>query len=97
MGPAALLAWYELAGVDEAIGESPVNRFARPATPPPPVARVAAGGPQDPAPRPAATAVRAVTPPAALSEEAAARAAASTTLDELREAIATFEGCSLKQ
>ncbi|MFQ5347662.1 MAG: uracil-DNA glycosylase family protein [Rhodothalassiaceae bacterium] len=97
MGPAALLAWYERAGVDEAIGESPVDRFARPAMPPPPAARVAAAAPHGPAPRPAGTTVRAVTAPAALSEEAAARAAACTTLDELREAIATFEGCSLKQ
>jgi len=37
-GAAALLRWYVEQGVDEAIGEEPIDRFA---APPPPVAAAA--------------------------------------------------------
>lgn len=85
---AALLAWYVEAGVEEAVGEVPVDRFA------------AAPAPQ-PAPRQAAVPTRPAAARAAPSsdQEQAAReiAAGCATLDALREAIAAFEGCGLRQ
>lgn len=91
--PSALLQWYLEAGVDEAIGEEPVDRFAlsqavltakalapRPAAAPAPVAATAAVVPMSIAP----------------NESAAALATAAQTLDELRAALLAFDGCSLK-
>ena len=93
--PAELLRWYLDAGVDEPIGEQPVDRFATgvaaaPAAPSPPV----------PARAPAyvsAPVARAPAPPSAAGASAAHLAAAATTLDELRAAVAAFDGCGLKQ
>jgi uracil-DNA glycosylase family 4 len=91
---AELIAWYAEMGVTEALDETPHDHFA--AAPEParqPVARQQIAA-QQPARRPAA--VAAATPPdeAALSARALAREA--TTLDELRTALASFEGCPLK-
>jgi uracil-DNA glycosylase len=91
---AALLDWYLAAGVDEAIGEAPVDRYA--AVPPPkPVAVVV--------PKPAALPPRlaaAPRPTAATSdavESARQIAARAQTLDELKAALANFDQCSLKR
>lgn len=86
----ALLAWYEAMGVDEAIGEEPVNRFATEEQETP-VAR-ATPGRQRPMEivRPAPS--RAAGVPA---DRAATGAAA--TLAELEALVTRFEGCSLKR
>mgnify|MGYP001382811648 CR=1 FL=1 len=107
---AALLAWYHEMGVDQAVGDSPVDWLERGNSPPgqgfqPPAAggaREAAGEPvaasQRPA-QPAAPALRrqfpAAVPDAAVnSARTSARSAAS--LDELGATLARFDGCSLK-
>ncbi len=92
--PAALLRWYLDAGVDEAIGDAPMDRFAIPAAAP--ASPVAAEAPRAPAHAPAAPVVRAAAPSAA-GATAAHLAAGATTLDELRAAVMAFDGCGLKQ
>lgn len=120
-GLAELLAFYAEAGVDEALSEEPVNRFAAAAeraTAPAsrPIDQIAANGaiaqnapaklgrPAGAAgsntalqsgngPRPQPTAAVPDEQQAALARELASRAA---TLDELREAMASFDGCNLK-
>ena len=94
----AALAWQVDAGVDEVLADTPVNRYDLPEA--------------QPAPRPAAppaaptrgASVRQA--PAASAPEAAAvdpvavatvAAAAARNLDELREAVATFDLCDLKK
>lgn len=89
----ALLRWYAEAGVDECIGESPRDRFAE--EPPRPRARSA------PAPAPPPPAAPPAPPPPAAALSAARSTAtrlaeAATTLDELRQAVESFEGYPLK-
>jgi DNA polymerase len=84
----AMLDWYRAAGVDIAVGDEPVDRFATSAAAPAKRVLPAAAGPA-PAPLPAAPLV---TDPA----ETRAIAAAATTLDELRAAMDAYEGCALK-
>jgi DNA polymerase len=107
---AALLRWYEAAGVDEATGETALDRYAASAaaTPPRPASLAA---PARPAPPPASPAVSraaygdapSVTPPRVplespqLVEDARSAAAAATSLAGLEQAIRAFEGCSLKR
>jgi DNA polymerase len=103
-GAAALLRWYVEQGVDEAIGEEPIDRFAAP-PPAPPVAAVAPSAPAARAPTP----LRAPPPPPAparapvplespqLVEDARALAEGCRTLAELEAAIHGFEGCALKR
>ena len=96
---AALLRWYLLAGVDEAIGEVAVDRYraasrpaaAAPAPSPPPNPAPAAAAP--PPPRLAQGLASA---PAVL-QSARELAAAARDLTELAEALAAFEGCPLKK
>jgi DNA polymerase len=76
----ALLEWHLAMGADEAIEEAGVDRFAAPIL-------------ADPAPAVAAPAI--VAGPPALSD-ARALAAAAGSLEELRAALARFEGCGLK-
>jgi uracil-DNA glycosylase family 4 len=87
----ALLAWYEAMGVDEAIGEDPVNRFTA-EEPDPPVARTTPGPEQQPrvVVRPAPS--RAPGAPADRTVTGQA-----TTLADLEALVARFEGCSLKR
>lgn len=98
----AALQWQAEAGIDECIGEAPVDRFARSAsvaaavaTPAAPPAR------QAPPPRPAAAAVAPGPGSGGASERAVLNAthaaAACHTLDELRAAVAAFEDCGLKK
>lgn len=107
---AALLAFYVEAGVEDFFGDEPVNRYSlpdaaasEPARAPEP--REAPRGPRaDPrgemAPPPAAP--RATAPSAIPLEDAQAAesarivAARCSTLDELKEALANFEGCPLR-
>jgi DNA polymerase len=104
-GAAALLRWYVEQGVDEAIGEEPIDRFAAP----PPAPAVAAATPAAPAVR-SPTPLRAPPPlpPAQprgpvplespqLVEDARALAEGCSTLAELEAAIRGFEGCALKR
>jgi uracil-DNA glycosylase len=102
-GVAALLRWYVEQGVDEAIGEEPIDRFA---TPPPPATAAAPAAPPSANAR-VPTPLRA--PPPAMPrgpvplespqvvEDARALAGSCTTLAELEAAIRGFEGCALKR
>jgi len=101
---AQLLAWQVAAGADEAILDSPVDRFQAappPATrpmlseaPPPAAAKPAAGAPVSPKTRPAALMPAAVTSAAVGARELAG---AAQSLEELMEALAAFDGCALKK
>ncbi len=101
--PRALLDFYLAAGVDEAIGERPRNRFdaaeaATPAQPAQPAAREPAPPPSAPPserPAPPGTAPGRVLPPAARSAHEIA--AGCRTVDELVAAIRAFDGCPLKE
>lgn len=95
MSPGDLLRWYVEAGVDETIGEIPLDRYQlsaartppaapRPPSAPPPVQRMAV--PAAVAPRPADD----------IAGTAAHIAAACRSLAELRAAMEGFEGCPLK-
>ncbi len=77
----ALLSWYEAMGVDEAIGDEPVNRFATATAPPETLQR----------PRPSAEA------PAAKIAAASALPAEALSLRDLEVMVAAFEDCSLKR
>jgi uracil-DNA glycosylase len=118
---AALLRWYSDMGVDCALGETPVDRFALSLRPPPAPESVEVLPPEaddyapfEPVPRPAPavppparTPVApppprpALAPAAALSHDSAAasareQAATAQSLEELRERLAAFDGCALK-
>lgn len=90
----AALQWLVECGADEAIGEAPVNRLIT-ASPAP--ARA-------PAPRPAIRETPVIHPPSAAptrTETATTNsdviAAACQSLEQLRAALAAFEGCELKR
>jgi DNA polymerase len=99
---AALLRWYVDHGIDETIGEEPIDRFALP----PPAAAVATQAPVPARPAaptpiraPVATAPR---PPVPLEspqlvEDARALAEGCNTIAELEAAVRAFEGCALKR
>ena len=108
--PRELLRFYAEAGYDEALEESPVDRFAEGKAARAVAARTAPPGsaptPPPQSPREAAHA-RPAAPPqppqqkaAVPDEEQAQRARAlareAKTLDELREIMAAFDGCNLK-
>jgi DNA polymerase len=84
------LNWLVEAGADEAIGETPVNRLQ---------ARTAAAPvPLKPAAAVAAPAIKTTPAPAGDAVgDAQALAAAATSLSELKAAMESFEGCSLKR
>ena len=84
----AMLDWYRAAGVDVAVGDEPVDRFATSAVAPAKRVLPPAAGPA-PAPVPAAPLV---TDPAETREIAAA----AMSLDELRAAMEAYDGCVLK-
>lgn len=107
--PRELLRFYAQAGYDEALEESPVDRFAEGKAARAVVVRTAppapAPTPPPQSPREAAPARPAAPPPpqqkaAVPDEEQAQRARAlareAKTLDELREIMAAFDGCNLK-
>ncbi|HYC05130.1 MAG TPA: uracil-DNA glycosylase [Azospirillaceae bacterium] len=100
----AALKWLADMGVDEAIGDEPLDWTSiqarrAPAAPPPGASK---GGPQQATARGPAAPARA---PAGFagplgaseaSESARAAAASAKTLEELRGALAAFDGCALK-
>lgn len=91
---AALIEWYQASGVDAALDEAPVDRFALAASPQadrlPPLPP-----PSTPAVLPAAAPSSPGMPDAGV-EAARVAAASAATLDELRDALARFEGCALR-
>lgn len=109
----ALLGWYVASGVDDAIGEFPVDRLvAAPPPPaaaavpprPPPVATAPAIAPAGPPPMapPMAPPAAAARPPVPLEspqliQDARQLARGCATLAELEAAIRGFEGCALKR
>ncbi|WIM10019.1 uracil-DNA glycosylase [Enhydrobacter sp.] len=102
----ALLRWYIDQGVDEAIDEEQVDRFAVP--PPAPAAPAAAAArasstrpaaptpPRSPVPSPVTRAPVPIESPQ-LVEDARALAESCNTLAELEAAVRAFEGCALKR
>jgi len=91
---AEALRWWIEAGVDIALDDTPHDRFAESAAPPPPKA-VAAPAAAAPPARSSASAP-AVAPPDEAARSATEAARAARTLDELRAALDAFQGCSLK-
>jgi uracil-DNA glycosylase len=81
----ALLAWYAAMGVDETIGEVPVNSFAPPPPNPP---RLQSAARQSP-PRPTTAAATGLFDRSAVGEAA--------TLEALEAMVAAFDGCGLKR
>jgi len=92
----AVLEWYRAAGVDVAVGETPVDRFAtsqavpRRAVAPAAAAILAAAGP---APAAEAPAIVINADPS----ETRTLAAGAKTLDELRAVMDAYDGCLLKK
>jgi uracil-DNA glycosylase family 4 len=103
---AALLAFYVEAGVSDVLGDEPVNRYTLSETvasaasrETPPQAREARPEPRRDLPPPAPHAAAPSSIPledAQAAESAREIAARCTTLEELKEALATFEGCPLR-
>ncbi|MBK8085877.1 MAG: uracil-DNA glycosylase [Devosia sp.] len=87
----ALLDWYRAAGVDFAVGEEPVDRFAASL----PARRPA--GPVQPAPAPAAATPAPLVSLPSDPGETRAIAAAAPTLEALRAAMNAYDGCLLKK
>lgn len=106
-GAAALLRFYRDIGVETLVAETPFDRFAqsqaefsRPKPPPPPPVEKARPAPVAKPPA-APRSPMPVKPAAAMSHDAATasareQAASAQTLDELREKLAAFDGCALK-
>ncbi len=93
MQPTQLLEWYVEAGVDETIGDTPVNRLTAAAiTPSPPTPTPISAAPPF---APAASAR--MVPPSEAAAEARALADRCTTLAELEAAVQAFDGCGLKK
>jgi DNA polymerase len=85
----AVLDWYRAAGVDIAVGEEPVDRFAQRA--PQRVAPPSPAPAQQTASRPAETPVLGGDP-----SEARSLAASAQSLDELQAILGAYDGCGLK-
>ncbi len=97
---AELLRWYVAMGIDEAIGDTPQDRFAAP--PPRPAAEAAAAvavAAPDAPPRPtmAAPIPAAVLPISNNVASARRLAEEATTLEELEAIVAAFDGCALRR
>ncbi|MFN3459921.1 MAG: uracil-DNA glycosylase family protein [Oceanibaculum sp.] len=97
--PIRLLQWYAEAGIDEAIEDLPIDRYAAAARAQPPSAAPAAPRPSPVPPvqqrSAAAPATSAASPGGA--DDARRLAASAESLEALREALVAFEGCALKQ
>lgn len=93
----ATLDWYVAAGVDIAVGEEPVDRFAQSAIKPAPAQPRAAPSIVPQATQRPAPPLPVATGPADIDPgEARALASSATSLDQLRSMLETFEGCGLK-
>jgi uracil-DNA glycosylase family 4 len=86
----ALIAWYEAMGADEAIGDSPVDRFAAGAI-------AAKTRTKSPATRAESRATPAQSRARSESQAIPAPLEAAATLAELEALLAQFEGCALKR
>ncbi len=107
--PAELLAWYVELGVDTALEETPMDRLSAPVSPVPDAPKTAyTPGEEDeerPERRNAPALPRTIIQPASqtvatpeeLSRAATEAAQAANTLDELRAALESFEGCNLRK
>ncbi|WIY53515.1 uracil-DNA glycosylase family protein [Devosia sp. YIM 151766] len=84
----SVLDWYRAAGVDTAMGEDPVDRFAQ-KPPAPAIMPPRAAAPQTPPPVAAG-------PVGGDPSEARQLAAAAGSLDELRNILNDYNGCGLK-
>jgi DNA polymerase len=84
----AMLEWYSAAGVDFAVADAPIDRFAASVVAPPRA-------------RPVPVAETAAPPPAPMlnadPSETRALAATARSLDELRTIMDAYEGCTLKK
>jgi DNA polymerase len=90
--PAALLRWYVDAGVDETIGDAPIDRYKVVAKP------AAAPAVQPNAPLPTFERAAPAAPAPIVADATAAHLAqAATTVEELRAAVEAYTGCGLKQ
>ncbi|MCJ9427575.1 uracil-DNA glycosylase [Kordiimonas marina] len=100
LDPQTLLAWHVAMGVDEAVDETPVDRFSAPAPEAPATkgalsARVSSQS-QKPALKPVAA--KPVQPVEGAGQAAAEQAAAAcNTLEELEAALGAFDGGNLKR
>jgi DNA polymerase len=98
----SLLRWYVDQGIDEAIGEDAIDRFAAPAPQPTPLP-VQQRAPAAPTPiRPAPAAVAPPRGPVPIEspqlvEDARALAQRCNSVEELEAAVRAFEGCALKR
>lgn len=102
-----LLRWHIEVGADEAVDESPVDRFQQPSNPDtplqtetadkahPPVTGPSANA-RDEVPRRQANVPLPLESPAAAEENADQLARGAATLAELKDAMQQFQGCSLK-
>ncbi len=92
----AALAWQVDLGVDEVIGDTPVDRYdlPEPIKPAPVAAAAAAPAAGRPTPAPAPMVEAQQVEPAEVARAAAARAG---SLEALREAVAAFDLCELKK
>ncbi|MBT5455598.1 MAG: uracil-DNA glycosylase, partial [Rhodospirillaceae bacterium] len=93
-----LLKWYVDSGIDDVLAAEPINRLIAPPDPPPETRKAAPPPPilvsQPPAQeRPAAELISRDE----VTRSARAAAAEATSLAALRDALAAFEGCALKQ
>jgi uracil-DNA glycosylase family 4 len=86
----AVLDWYRAAGVDIAVGEEPIDRFAQrpPQRVTPPPAAVSQSAPERPASETPAL--------GGDPSEARSLAASARSLDELQAILGTYDGCGLK-
>ena len=92
---ADLLAFYAEAGVDEPILEEAVDRFTA-STPVREAAPRTASAPLQAAPAPSRAPAMPVVPDEGQAALARQMASSAQSLDELREAMASFEGCNLR-
>jgi len=98
----SLLRWYVDQGIDEAIGEDAIDRFAAPAPQPTPLP-VQQRAPAAPTPiRPAPAAPASPRGPVPIEspqlvEDARALAQRCNSVEELEAAVRAFEGCALKR
>ena len=92
----ALLRWLIDAGADEAVGETPVNHFARSQSPP---ASAVAAPPVEKRQAPSAKPASVAQTVSLATAPGAARASAQSchTLVELKSALMKFDGCELKR
>ncbi len=103
----ALLEWYTLAGVDQAIGHAPRDRYreaanAQAAAAAPPPAQPPAAAPEPAVAREATSAsppppTAPLLPPGDATWSAQEIAAACTSLEQLVAAVRAFHGCALKR